>query len=228
MEDSKNTTDALLLVKLRNEFYKKKFHLMLGVFTLSLVIIVVLAATLIFLMKNTTRPLYFVADPLGRFIQEPPLSAPNMSLDEVKAWTKEAVENAYSYDFVNFRGQLQNAQKYFSPPAWGEYMKALTISDNLLALQQRKWIFISKVVDTPIANTGLIGGALSWRFEIPMIVTYLKPPMFDDKTKTSNAYVVTVIVQRQKLLESYKGLSIIFMALSVPVETTKKLVVPSR
>lgn len=226
MVDHHDTTDALMLVELRNQFYRKKFHFLLGVFALSLVVIMILISILVYLINHTTQPYYFVADSLGRFIQEPSVKEPNMSMQDVMDWTKEAVENAYSFDSVNYRGQLQEAEKYFSPKAWDDYMKELTASNNLLTIQQRKWIFVAKANPPKLLTEGFVGGALSWRFEIPLIVSYLKPPLFDEKTVTRNVYVVTVIVQRQKLLESYKGLAIISMVLSSASEPARKLVMP--
>lgn len=201
--------DALVMIALRNAFYKKKFYWILNIYFLSLIVIAVLIGALIYLVKNPTHPLYFVTDSVGRLIQDTPRNLPNMSTDEVANWAIEGITAAYSYDFVNYRAQLQSAQKYFTEYGWRSYMNGLTKSNNLLALNQRKLIFIAQVVDKPkLLVEGILGGAYAWKFQLPLLVTYLMPP-YDEKSKFQNPLILTVVVQRQSILSSYKGLGIV-------------------
>lgn len=222
IEETKQVTDdALEMIVRRNEFYKKKYHAVFGIYLLSLLTILFLLSILIYLIEHPTRPLYFIADPVSRLLRNIPNSEPNMTPDDVINWTIEAVEAAYSYDFVNYRAQLQNAQKYFSEYGWRNYMKGLTASNNLIGLTTRKLVFIAKVVNKPkIVNQGMLGNAYGWKLEMPLLVKYLQPPAYDDQTSFPNAYVVSVIVQRQNLLQSYKGLAIIQMIATQPRSTT--------
>lgn len=203
--------DALIMVHLRNNFYKKKFHFALGIYVLTLVVIAFLVGVLVFILKNPTHPLYFVTDDVGRLIQDIPRQSPGMSTDDAANWAIEAVENTMSYDYVNYRAQIQNSQKYFNAFGWRNYMSGLTATNNLLALAQRKMVVIAKVVDRPTVKVqGILAGAYAWKFEMPVLVTYLTPP-FGDKNKFSNPLYVTVIVQRQSVISSYKGLAIVQM-----------------
>lgn len=214
-QSSSTTEDALLLAQLRNQFYKKKYHLALGIYVLCLITIAILISLLVYLVKNPTRPVYFLADSVGRLMQEIPVTVPGMSTDAVTAWTVDAVEAAYSYNFMNYRAQLQDAEKYFTEYGWRNYMTGLTASNNLLALTERKMIFIARVTDKPkLINEGVLGGAYAWKFQMPLLVNFLETPY--DKPTFSNAYIVTVIVQRQKLLQSYKGLAIVQMIAASP------------
>lgn len=228
MEDSKKLSEALVLVQLRNAFYKKKFHSILGIYALSLVIIGVLISIVIYLKATQAQPRYFVADEVGRLMKDIPLSELNMSADDLLEWTVKAVEAANSFDFVNYRRQFQDAQKYFTDYSWATYMKELTISDNLLALKNRRWVFVAKVVEKPTLITeGILNGVRAFKFEMPLLVTYLKPPSYDVKNSASNAFVVTVIVIRRNLLESYRGLAIYSMVISNAPETVKNMNMPS-
>ena len=203
--------DALELVFLRNRFYRRQYLMALSAFGLALVVIGVLVWMLLYLLRNPTHPLYFATDNVGRLIPIIPVDRPNMSNDDVSAWAIEAVQAAYSYDYINYRAQLQDSQKYFTNYGWTKYMSALTASNNLLALTQRKLIQTAVVVDKPkILAQGILSGAYAWRFQMPMLVTY-SPPPFNDASKYSNALIVSVIVQRQSVLQSYKGLGIVQM-----------------
>jgi intracellular multiplication protein IcmL len=207
--------DALVLTHLRNSFYKTKYRLALGAYLLCLLVIAILICVLVFVVKHPTRPLYFLTDSVGRLIQDVPVTVPNMPTEGVTDWVVKAVESAYSYDFMNYRAQLQGAQKYFTDYGWRNYMSGLTASNNLLALMQRKMIFVAKVVDKPkLLNEGILGGAYAWKFQLPLLVNFLEYPY--DKPAFSNAYSVTVIVQRQKLLQSDKGLAIVQMIAATP------------
>jgi intracellular multiplication protein IcmL len=207
--------DALLQVQLRNKFYKTKYRLALGIYLLSLIVIAFLLSALVFLLKHPTRPLYFLTDSVSRLIQDTPIALPNMSTESVSAWTVEAVQAAYSYSFMNYRAQLQSAEKYFTDYGWHNYMKGLTVSNNLLALTQRKMIFVAKVVEKPkLIKEGILGGAYAWKFQMPLLVNFLEAPY--EKPAFSNAYVLTVTVRREKQLESYKGLAIVQMIANIP------------
>lgn len=132
-----------------------------------------------------------------------------MSPDGVVAWTVEGVQKSLSFDFINYRSQLQTAQKYFTPYGWQNYTRALQGNNNFLGLTANRWIVIAQVVDRPkVITQGILAGAYAWKFQMPVLVTYWSPP-YDNKSKFSNALTVTVIVQRQEILQSYKGLGIV-------------------
>jgi len=201
--------DALIMVAMRNEFYRKKFHFVLWVYILSLIVVGFLICVVVYLVRHPTHPLYFVTDKVGRLIQDIPKTKPNMSNDEVSNWVVEAIQSAYSYDVVNYREELQSAQKYFTDYGWHHYMAGLQASNNLVALTQRKLIVVAKVVDKPkLLVEGILGGAYAWKFQLPLLVTYYSAP-YDAKSSFSNPLLVTVVVQRQSILTSYKGLGIV-------------------
>lgn len=203
------TNDALKLVFARNAFYRRMHFLALAAFALSIIVIGALICVFVFLIRSPNRTVYFATDNVSRLIQILPVAIPNMSDEEVINWAIDAVEKSYSYDYVNYRAQIQNSQKYFTNYGWQKYMEALTASNNLIALTERKIIALARVVDQPkITAKGKLGGAYAWKFEMPVLVTYMLPP-YDGKKTFSNALVVSVIVQRQPELQSYKGLGIV-------------------
>lgn len=204
-----DSEDALKLIHTRNDFYKKKFFFALIIYSLAVMAILILLNVVIYLVRHQPGPLYFVTDTVGHFVQDIPRQLPNMSNEEVGKWTVGAIENAFSYDFMNYRSQLQESQKYFTDYGWQNYMQGLKTTNNLLALTQRKYVIIAKVVSPPkLLSEGLVGGARAWKFQLTLLVTYLYPP-FDEQAKFSNPISLTVVVQRQSILTSYKGLGII-------------------
>lgn len=208
-ERTPKSTNAMALIFLRQIFYLQQLRLTLGAVLLNLLLILVLLGMLVYFLKHPVRPIYFATDKVGRLMVEPPLNEPNMSLADVSTWAVNAVQTAYSYDFMNYRSQLQNSQKYFTDFGWRQYMKGLQQSNNLLALLEHKMIVVAKVVATPkLLIQGILGNRYAWKFSMPMLVTYYESP-YDEKTKFSNPLLVTVVIERQKLLESDNGLGIV-------------------
>ena len=222
-----NEVDALNLIQQRNQFYKNKYHQILGLIVLCVLMIAILTMIFLFLSKNTVRPYYFLANEVGSFMQEIPIDQP-FPTDQVTAWTIEAVEAGLTFDYVNYRAQMQDAQKYFTDYSWEQFMKALVASNNMLALKERKWIFIAKVVDKPILqNAGIRGGHYLWRFQVPVLMTFLQPPLYDKNSAITNAWQFDVIVWRQPLLQSYQGLAVYSIIGSTPTKPTGTALMPA-
>ncbi len=214
------TQSAIEAVITRNLFYRRLHYYALAVLLIAIIVIGIMISVLFYITRNSTHPLYFATDNVGRLIKIVPVSQPNMSDDDVIAWVIEAVQAAYSYDYVNYRAQLQSAQKYFTEYGWNNYMAALKASNNLVALTQTKLVFDAHVVEKPVViKRGIIPSmnTFAWRIQMPLLISYKKPPYADS---INNSIFVTVVVRRQPILQSYKGLGIVQMiaqSANVPV-----------
>lgn len=201
--------DALVLIFSRNAFYRRLHFLAFWAFVLSFIVICVLGTTLAYLLRNSNKPVYFAADDVGRLIRIVPINTPNMPLEDIMDWTVKAVESSFSYDYINYRQQLQSVQNYFTHYGWSSYIDALSLSGNLRALTLRKQIVLAKAIQRPtVINEGLLAGAYAWKFQFPLLVTYTMPP-YDGSNEFTNSLIVSVIVQRQQILEGDHGLGIV-------------------
>jgi len=209
------TEDALTKIFERNNFYRRQYFLALGAFGMSLLVMLVLMFVLIYVIRNPTAPLYFATDNVGRLIKVVPVTEPNMSTEDATKWAINAVEKAYSYDYINYRRQLQYAQKYFTEYGWTKYMSALKASNNLVALTGRKMLIQAKVVGEPkVLAQGILAGSYAWKFEMPVLVTNWIPP-YDNDSNFINALHITVIVQRMPILQSNDGVGIVQLVASI-------------
>ena len=146
---------------------------------------------------------------MSRLIHIVPVQQQNMTIQDLFAWAIEAVQSVRSYDYMNYRSQLQNAQKYFTAYGWQTYREAFNAANNLPGVIADKSIILAKVVGQPkIIVEGPLSGAYAWKLQVPVLVTTWKPP-YDDNSKFSNALIDTIIIQRQPILQSYKGLGIV-------------------
>ncbi len=102
-----------------------------------------------------------------------PLAKPNMTRVQIRVWANEAAVSTYSYDFLNYQKQLENASDYFSPKAWKVFMQALNKSHNLDAIRKNK-MAVSAVAQgaVVIKNQKVKNGVYSWQVTLPLLVTY--------------------------------------------------------
>jgi intracellular multiplication protein IcmL len=203
--------NALEMIFVRNTFYRRLYHLALATLIQMLIVIGLLSGMLFYLIMNPPKPIYFATDPMSRLIEVVPVDRPNMTLKEVSDWVVDAVQSTYSYNYINYRTELQNAQKYFTNYGWRNYMKALTASRNIVGLTNRQMIISASVIDTPkVIREGSLSGSYAYRMTMPLLVTYSLPP-YDSKSKFSNALQIDVLVERMPILQSYKGLGVLQM-----------------
>lgn len=202
---------GLQIVFERNAFYRRQYLWVLFAFALTMLTNITLAIVLAYVIRHPVSPLYFAADSAGRLIRVVPVSQPNMSTDDVEAWAMKVAKDTFSYNYVNYRMQLQRVSQYYTNYGWRNYMNALQSSNNLVALTRRQIIQTAVPVAKPIILAqGILGGAYAWKFQMPMLVTYWMPP-YDEQSKFSNALEVTMIVQRQPILQSDNGLGVLQM-----------------
>jgi hypothetical protein len=102
-----------------------------------------------------------------------PMDQPNMSDADVLNWTTQAAQLAYTYDFKNYPKQIPMLQDHFTPEGWKAFSAALTKSNNLNVVQNRK--LVASAVPTGkavVVKEGVKNGLFTWRIQIPMMATY--------------------------------------------------------
>src|SRR5262245_6955283 len=114
--------DALELIRLRNEFYRDNYRKVIGVLLVTIIIIFILAGILAYLLSHPPAPKYFATDSQGRIIQLTPLDEPNLSQAALLQWANIAAVAAYTYNFVNYRQELQAASEFFTPDGWNAFI----------------------------------------------------------------------------------------------------------
>jgi intracellular multiplication protein IcmL len=193
--------DALELVKLRNNFYRDNYRKITGLLAFSLIIIFILTATLIYLIGNPPKPRYFATDSQGRLIQIPPLDEPNLSSAAVIQWTNMAIVGAFTFDFVNYRSQLQSISDYFTSEGWQAFIAAL--KPNLTAVTSKKLVASAVATGAPVVlQQGRLEGRYAWRIKMPMLITYSGTDV------TQQNVIATILVVRVSTLTTPKGIAI--------------------
>src|SRR5262245_61831869 len=110
--------DAIELVRLRNNFYRDVYRRVLSELLIIVLVNLILGGSVIYMVMNPTKPQYFATTREGKLVRMYSLSQPIVSTSELLQWAATAATAANTYNFVNYRKELQSASEYFTPNGW--------------------------------------------------------------------------------------------------------------
>lgn len=181
---------TLKRIKMRNEFYRDNFRRVSLMLLLLIVINIILFISFLVVLNIKPTPKYFATTTSGQIIVLNPLSKPISSNSAVTSWISRVIPNINSLDFLNYRTQIEEKKKYFTTYGWSQYLKAFKPVIN--KIRSSKLISHGVASDVPIiVQQGDIGGKYSWKFQVPIIITYQR----DDSVSTKHV-IWTILVQR--------------------------------
>jgi intracellular multiplication protein IcmL len=196
--------DALAVVTLRNKFYKDSQRKVILALMVALIVNLVLASMLVYILTHPPAPRYFATSISGRITPLFPLNEPNQSDSAVLQWANQAAIAAFTYNFVNYRDELQASSGFFTAEGWDQFLSALQQSNNLDAVKAKKLIVSAVATRAPIIlQKGVLNGSYSWRVQMPILVTYQSASEFSQQNN-----VVTMLISRVSTLNSPRGIGI--------------------
>lgn len=196
--------DALAIVQNRNNFYRDGQHKLQLVLIVSMLVNLLLVGALTYIFLHPPAPVYFATSINGRITPLFPLNEPNQSDSAVLQWANQAATAAFTYNFVNYRTELQASSGFFTPEGWNQFLTALKESNNLDAVKAKKLIVSAVATRAPvILQKGVLNGSYSWRVQMPILVTYQSASEFSQSNN-----VVTLLITRVSTLNSPRGIGI--------------------
>jgi intracellular multiplication protein IcmL len=196
--------DALTEVTLRNTYYKDGQKKIILILIISMVANVLFGLSLFYMITHPPSPKYFATSINGRITPLFPLNEPNQSDSAVLQWANQAAIASFTYNFVNYRSELQAASGFFTSTGWTQFLNALQGSNNLEAVKAKKLIVSAVATRAPIIlKKGILNGLYSWRVQMPILVTYQSASEFSQQNN-----VVTMLITRISTLNSPRGIGI--------------------
>lgn len=196
--------DALKDIAHRNAFYKDGQRKIVLILLVSMCANVLFGGILFYIVSHPPAPKYFATSVNGRITPLKALNEPNQSDSAVLQWANQAAIAAFSYNFVNYRSELQAASGFFTSTGWTQFLNALQGSNNLDAVRAKKLIVSAVATRAPIIlQKGILNNRYSWRVQMPILVTYQSASEF---TQQNN--VVTMLITRVSTLNSPRGIGI--------------------
>lgn len=198
------TDDAAVLVRLRNEFYRDNYHRILVVLLIAFLTILFLIGALTYVVTHPPQAKYFATNRSGRIVPLVALDKPNLSKTAILQWANTAAVAAFTYNFVNYRQELQAASEFFTPTGWTAFIQSLNQSRNLAAVRAKNLVVSAVATGAPvILQEGVVSGRYSWRVQIPIIVTFQSGSQV-----TQQSLIVTMLIARISTLNSPRGIGI--------------------
>ncbi len=195
---------ALETIRHRNDFYRDNYRKTMTALLVSIVLNILLILILGYLTVHHPAPTYFATSSDGRLTPLTPLDRPNMAQKTVLQWAVDAATSVYTYDYVNYRKQLQASSGFFTATGWKQFLSALDSSKNLDTVKARKLVVSAVATGAPVLlNAGLISGIYNWRVQLPLQVTYQ-----GSSQSIPQSLVVTLTIRRESTLDSPSGLGI--------------------
>lgn len=196
--------DALTVVALRNKFYKDSQRKVILALIIALAVNLIQLSMLVYMITHPPAPKYFATSINGRITPLFPLNEPNQSDSAVLQWANQAAIASFTYNFVNYRDELQASSGFFTAEGWDQFLKALQESNNLDAVKAKKLIVSAVATRAPIIlQKGILNGSYSWRVQMPILVTYQSASEFSQQNN-----VVTMLITRVSTLNSPRGIGI--------------------
>lgn len=189
----------------RNHFYQDNYRRVVLLFVLSVTVNIVLFLVTYYVYMNPPAPRYFPTSINGRITPLIPVDQPNQSDAAILQWVNSAAIAAYTYNFVDYRNQLQAASLFFTNSGWENFLLSLKQSNTLDAVTTRKLV-VSAVATKPpvILNKGLVqGGNYAWRVQMSIVAT-----LQNSDTFTQQNYQITMLILRVSTLNNPRGIGI--------------------
>lgn len=194
---------AVAATMLRNKSVRDRVFFMSKIIYAQAGVNVLLAIVCGALALRTPPEKFFVENQAGQIVPATPLNEPIASQSFVQTWAVNAMVQAQTIDFANWRQQLVNSEQYFTPDGFNSWMQAMKASGNLDAIKLRKMTVSAIPSGAPVTTASIVGGVLNYTIQIPMEITY---QVLNTKETQNLTYVVQVI--RVPISQNASGLGI--------------------
>ena len=205
-KDKSNLSEQEVLASIaaRNSFYRDSYRRVLVGLNLAILSFLILIIAIIYIINHPPQPKYFATYADGKLVPLIPLNMPNVSQAALLEWVNTAVISVNTYDFVNYRDQLQKASEYFTPEGWEAYLESLKASRNLNAVVEKKLVVSAFAKKAPsVVRSGSLDGVFTWTIQIPITVVYQSASQM-----STQDLIVSLTVKRISTLTNPNGIGI--------------------
>lgn len=163
-----------------------------------------LVGTLYFFWMTKPQPSYFGATADGKVFIMEPLNRPYLNERQLFQWVVEAAVASYTFDFVNYQSDIQEAEVYYTQSGYRQLIKALRDSRTLDDVRNKKLVATAVPSGAPILiEEGVRNNRYFWRIQVPLKVSYQSASEVIPQN-----LVVTMVVSRAPVEEKAKGIGI--------------------
>jgi intracellular multiplication protein IcmL len=116
---------------------------------------------------------YFAVTPDLRVMEMNSLEEPFLSSEGLLNWTGEVVTGALSLDFLHWKKKLMSLRNNFDPKGFESFVESLESGGHIKKIEEERLSLSAVMTDAPvIVSQGLKRGRMTWRIEMPLILSY--------------------------------------------------------
>ncbi|MDR2387557.1 MAG: DotI/IcmL family type IV secretion protein, partial [Deltaproteobacteria bacterium] len=151
------------------------------------------------------EPRYFAVTQDLRIMDMPPLSEPVIESRALGNWTGDVVVRALSLNFLTWRQSLSDLRGEFDPKGFESFLESLKNGGHLDKIEKERLSLSTLISGAPvITGSGLRGGVMTWKLEMPLVLSYESSA----GVVASQKLLAEVVVQRTKPSLNPKGVVI--------------------
>ncbi len=166
--------------------------------------IVGLVADRVWVSHHPPQPKFFYTDGKGTPYEIQPLDAPVMAEADLLMWTTKSIVAAYTVNFREYPDQLNRAAARFTVRGWNSFGAAFIQTGNFDQLKRARLVATAVPERAAtIRERAVIGSVLTYRIELPLLVTYE-----NENTTVPQHLLVTVLVVRAIETQHPDGIAI--------------------
>ena len=133
-----------------------------------------------------------------------PLNQVYLKTPDLIQWVSEVLPSVFTYDFVSYSKQLQDAGQYFTANGWKKFLDQVNVYANYDNIQTSKQFVSAGADGAPfVINQGLLNDRYAWWVQIPLNIRYITV-----NRSASQPLVVQVLVVRVSTLNNLYGVGI--------------------
>ena len=165
-----------------------------------------MGSLLIYIITHPPAPKYFATSIDGRITPIIPLKEKNQTDAQIYQWSTKAAVAAFSFNFVNYREELEAASGFYTANGWRQFQNALQGSGMLDLVTNQKLVVSAVPTGAPqiIKQGTLADGRYAWRIRLPLFVNLQNSSNY----YSPKNFVVTMLVVRVSTLNAPRGIGI--------------------
>lgn len=216
--EKQEVKDAYELIRLRNYFYRDSYRRLVGLLLFLAVTVILLVSEVIYLYKHQPPPRYFATNVQGQLMELESMNKPSLSQAELLDWARRAVVSAYTFNYVQYRQQLETAKDtYFTEQGGEDYLTALDTSKILARVREAQLIVTVEPLEAPnviqsgVLNRGEYKNRYFWQVTMPVKVIEQNPGLIRSRTMEVQLVIVrsSLFVDREAVtFDGVKGIGI--------------------
>lgn len=185
------------------QFFRHHYHQILWLLMGIIVLMIMLLGLVLYQVFHRPLPQFSALDTNGKRMMLTGFDEPNLLADTILRWASKAAITAYTFDFANYKIQLNAARPYFTATGWQAYLNSV---NDLITYITANRIFVNSVVSGApiISNQGnLPDKGYTWRVQIPFLVTYQT-----SSSVVKRSFIVVVTIVRVPTTINSQGIGI--------------------